>query len=313
MIPGTNMNAGQVRVVDPILTEHARGYSNGEFIGFELFPRVNMPTRAAKRIEFNREALMRVLTVRAPGTDIKQITMTYNGAPVNLTQDALQAITPVEFIEEAGAIPGIDLQQESVDVALAVIALSLEIQQAELARNPDAYALTNKVALTGTDKWSDGASDPGVLIEDGKETVRARTGRRANVLALSAPVKSKLKTHARIREHYKHTTSSTISDEMLASYFDVEKVVVGNAIYDLFDGSTLDVWGNDAVLAYVPSENMRNMRLPSYGYTYQLNNHPFVEAVEWNANKRSWANNVINESAPEIVGQDAGFLIQNAV
>ncbi len=208
---GQQMNAAQARVVDPILTEHARGYSNAQMIGTRLFPIVNMPTRAAKRIEFNREALRRVLTARAPGANIGRYTMSYKGLPVNLTQDALQAVTPIEFVEEANAVPGIDLQQESVDVVLAVIALSLEIQQAELARNPDAYDPANKLAIGAADKWTLPDSDPAAVIEDGKEAIRKRTGRRPNLLELSADVFSALKRHPKVRDHFKHTTSAAIS------------------------------------------------------------------------------------------------------
>ena len=310
---GQQMNAAQARVVDPILTEHARGYSQPTLIGNRLFPIVNMPTRAAKRIEFNREALRRVLTARAPGTNIGRYTMSYKGLPVNLTQDALQAITPVEFVEEANAVPGIDLQQESVDVVLAVIALSLEIQQAELARNPDVYDATNKIAVQAADKWTAQDSDPAAVVEEGKEAIRKRTGRRPNTLELSADVRAACKNHPKIRDHFKYTTSAAISDEMLAQYFDVENVVIGDAIYDLDDGTTVDVWGKDAVLAFVAPEGMRNMRLPSFGYTYRLRGHPLVEQVKWDDDIRSWKNNVIDEQSPEIVGSDAGYLIQGAV
>lgn len=311
--PGQQMNAAQSRVVDPILTEHSRGYSNAQMIGSKLFPIVYMPTRAAKRIEFNRDALRRVLTTRAPGTNIGRYAMGYKGLPVNLTQDALQAVTPIEFVEEANAVPGIDLQQESVDVVLAVIALSLEIQQAELARNPAAYAASNKVALAAGDKWTNPDSDPAGMVEDAKEVIRKRTGRRPNMLTLSADVRAAAKVHPKIRDHFKYTTSASISDKMLAEYFDVAEVVVGDAIYDLDDVTTVDVWGQDAILAFVAPEGQRNMRLPSYGYTYRLRGHPFVEQVEWDRNTRSWVNNVIDEQSPEIVGADAGFLFQGAV
>lgn len=307
------MNARQARVVDPILTEHVRGYSNAQMVGHRLFPVVNMPTRAAKRIEFNREALRRVLTTRAPGTNIGRYTMTYKGLPVNLTQDALQAVTPIEFMEEADAVPGIDLQQESVDVVLSVIALSLEIQQAELARNPAAYDDANKLALAAADRWTVEDSDMVGQIEGGKEAVRKRTGRRANTLLLPAECFSVAKHHKQVREHFKYTTPASVSAKMLAEVFDVEEVVIGDAIYDLDDGTTVDVWGKDPVLAFVAPEGQRNMRLPSYGYTYRLRGHPFVEKVEWDNNTRSWVNNVIDEQSPEIVGSDAGYLIQGAV
>lgn len=46
---GQQMNAAQARVVDPILTNHARGYTNAEMIGRFLFPTVTMPTREIGR------------------------------------------------------------------------------------------------------------------------------------------------------------------------------------------------------------------------------------------------------------------------
>ena len=55
------------------------------------------------------------------------------------------------------------------------------------------------------------------------------------------------------------------------------------------------------------------MRLPSFGYTYQLRSHPFVEGVRWDGDIRSWKNNVFDEYSPEIVGADAGVLIQAAI
>ena len=54
------------------------------------------------------------------------------------------------------------------------------------------------------------------------------------------------------------------------------------------------------------------MPLPSFGYTYQLANHPLVEAVEWDGDIRSWKNAVLDEFSAELVGADAGYLFQAA-
>lgn len=307
------MSPDQTRVVDPILTEHARGYSNGEFIGMRLFPWVDMPTRAAKRIEFGREAFRRYATRRAPGSNIGQISFGYEGKPVSLIQHALSAKTPVEHQEEAAAIPGIDIQKENVDLVLYVIAQELEIAQANVARTAASYAASNKLALAGDDKWSDPDSDPLAMVSDAKEVVRRRTGRRPNTLALGASAASALTKHAKIREHFKHTTSQTVTHEMLRAYFEVADLAVGDGIYDQDDGTTVDIWGGDAILAFVPPTGARNMRLPGYGYTYRLRNHPYVQPPVYDRSVRSWLNDVFDEHSPELVGADAGFLFQGTV
>ena len=310
------MSPDQARVIDPILTEHARGYSNGEFIWSGLFPTVPMPTRAAKRIEFDRSSFRRKPTKRAPGAQIGQLDFGYEGKPVALTQHALSAKTPVEHMEEADQVPGLDVQRMNVDLVLDVIALEKEIQAATVARNPAAYAGANKTALVGDDKWSDADSDPLTQLSDYRETIRKRIGRRPNTLVVGGALATKLQVHPLIKEHFKHTTASTVSFEMLRNYFQVQNFLVGDGIYDQPDGTTVDIWGGDAILAYVAPANtggQRNMALPSYGYTYQLRNHPYVQAPVFDRSVRSWMNDVFDEYSPELVGADAGFLIQNAL
>jgi hypothetical protein len=312
MTAGQQMNSAQARIVDPILTNHARGYTNAEMVGRFLFPPVTMPTRAAKRIEFDRSSFRRRRTRRAPGSQIARMEFGYEGKAVNLHQEALASVIPIEHQEEANAVPGINLQQVGVDTVLAVIALEKEIQQASVARNAATYAASNKVALAGDFKWSDPDSDPKVQVFDAKEVIRKRIGRRPNTLVMGGTVTSSLQKHPKLLEHFKHTNSSAISMPMLQSYFDIQNVVSGDSIYDTDDVTTVDVWGGDVILAYVAPEGMRQMPLPSYGYTYQLANHPLVEAVRWDGDIRSWVNDVLDEFSAELVGGDAGFLFQGA-
>lgn len=308
-----SMNGAQTRVVDPILTEHVRGYTNADFVGEALFPTVEMPTRAAKRIEFDRSSFRRRRTRRAPGSQIAALEFGYEGKPVALHQEALSAVTPIEHQQEAGAVPGIDLQQVGVDTVLAVIAMEKEIQRAEVARNAASYAASNKAVLVGDFKWSDPDSDPLMQVSDAKEVVRKRIGRRPNTLVLTGGLTSKLQVHPLIKAHFAYTTSSTITIAMLAAYFDVPNVVSGDGIYDDADGVTKDIWGNDAILAWVAPKGQRQMPLPSYGYTYQLRGHPLVEPARWDGDIRSWKNDVLDEFSAELVGADAGFLFQGAL
>lgn len=307
------MNGSQVRVVDPILTEHARGYTNADFVGEALFPTVEMPTRAAKRIEFDRGSFRRRRTRRAPGAPIAALEFGHEGKAVNLHQEALSAVTPIEHQQEAAEVPGIDLQQVGVDTVLAVIAMEKEIQRAEAARNPVPYAASNKIALAGDYKWSDPDSNPKEQVFDAKEVIRKRIGRRPNTLVLAGGLNSALGKHPKLLDHYKYTNSSSITLAMMAAYFDVETVVSGDGIYDQADGATVDIWGGDAILAWVAPKGQRQMPLPSFGYTYQLRGHPLVEPARWDGDIRSWKNDVLDEFSAELVGADAGFLFQNAL
>lgn len=310
-----NMSTSQARVIDPILTSHSRGYTQAGYIGDLLLPIADMPTRAAKRIEFGRESFRRYQIKRAPGTRIAQVSFGYEGKPVQLSQYALGAVTPAEHQEEAEEVPGIDLLSSNVDTVLAVIALEKEIQQATAARNAATYAAGNKATLAGSDQWSHVDSKPDVAVSDAKEVIRARTGRRPNTLTLGAKVAAKLKVHPRVIARFQNKPDHdiVITDAMLASFFDVKQVLVGDAIYDDDAGASQDVWGEDAILAYVPLAGTPNINIPAFGYTYRLRNHPFVKPAYFERGINSHVNDVFDEFSPEVVGADAGFLFIDSI
>ncbi len=307
-----NMSLSQARVIDPILTEHSRGYRQASLIGDLLLPIVTMPTRAAKRIEFGREAFRRYRITRAPGGAITRIQIGYEGKPVSLIQRALGATTPLEHVDEAAEVPEIDLLMESVDTVNAVIALDREINQATVARDASKYASTNKVTLSGTAKWSDPASNPAADIEEGKEVIRSRTGKRPTTLTLGATVASSLRVHPKVLARFENVTADFVSDAMLKQFFDVEQLLIGDAIYDDDAGQTVDVWGADALLSYTPIGGTPNRNIPAFGYTYRLRGHPFVEPVYYHKDTRSWINDMFDEWSAEMVGPDAGYLIKDA-
>lgn len=78
----------------------------------------------------------------------------------------------------------------------------------------------------------------------------------------------------------------------------------------LDDDTFSDIWGNAAVLAYVPSEAEAAMPIPSYGYTYTMEGHPMVEQPYWDNGSKSWIYGTTMERAPVLTGMLAGYLIQ---
>lgn len=309
------LNTRTAAVVDPILSNHARGYRNLEFIGHLLFPRVTIPNRSMRVLKFGKEGFRMMNTRRAPGAERKRIQYGYASDPVSLIQDSLEAVVPIEHQEEAQSIPGINLAQGSIDVVLNVIDLGHEHEAAQLARTPANYPATNRAVLAGTDRWTDIASDPSADIDEAQEVIRRMIGRYANTLTLGATAFKALKRHPKIKDQFKYTSSASITTAMLAAYFDVERVIVGKAV-QLPEGvadsaPATDVWGDDAILSYVPSAG-DNFQVPSYGYTYELSGYPQVNnPYFWEPNS-SWIYPTTVERRTYLTGADGGFLFQNA-
>lgn len=308
------LNNASARVVDPVLSQFARGYQQANLIGRALFPRAFVPVRGFKRVEFGKEGFRLYNTRRAPGTDTKRLVFGYDGEPAKLYQHALDAVVPREHVGEAAAGPGIDLQQEASRVVLDAMQLDEEVAQATLATTAANYAASNKETLSGSDQFNHADSDPKSIIKEGKEAVRQKIGRDPNVAVMSKPIFNSLDDHPKLLEKLKYTSSASITTEMLAKYLALDKVYVGDAVYTDGDESGFtDVWGNFLVLAYVPQAGQPSVRVPSYGYTYTLTGHPFVEQTRYDADAKSWINGVTDERSAELVGAEAGFLFSGVL
>jgi hypothetical protein len=309
------VNVRTAAVVDPILSTHARGYRNAMFVAEMLFPRVRIPNRSMRVLKFGKESFRMLNTRRAPGANKKRVQYGYESDPISLVQDALEGLVPIEHLEEAMSIPGVDLAAGAVDMVLDVVDLNLEFDCATMARDAANYSANNKLALIGADRWTSATSDPKGDMDAAKEAIRSMIGRYPNTLELGPTAKNALCNHPAIKEQFKYTSKDSITVEMLAAYFEVDRVVVGKAVYmpetagD--DDAATDVWGDDAILAYVPLTG-DNYRVPSFGYTYELAGYPMVNQPYFENSNDSWIYPTKVERRPYLVGAEGGFLFQNA-
>lgn len=303
----------QRRVIDPILSNVVRGYVHPEHVGRFLFPRVPVRVAGGKVIEFGKESFRLYRTQRAPGTATTRIQFGYEGKPYALENHALEAPVAREHLREAEEVPGIDLGTRATMLVMKTNSLILEEQQARIATDPANYGVNNKLTLAGTDQWSDYANSAPIQdIEDGREAVRSQIGVYPNVLEISAKVFKQLKHHPSLVQKIQYTQRGVLTPELLATIFDIPRVVVGGAVYADDSGAFVDAWGKHAVLAYAPEEPS-GMEEPSYGYTYTMEDHPLVEQAYWENSTKSWIYGVHYERAPVLSGMAAGFLFQDAV
>lgn len=308
------MNASQARVIDPILTAVARGYeSQFPLVSNILFPIVPVNARGGTIITFGREQFQVLDTRRAPGTDTKSIDIGYGKGNYALVDNRLMGKVPLEIMEEASAVPGIDLGAKTVSVVQDKMSLEREVNAAALARAAGAYGAGNKVTLAGADLWTVSTSAPFVIIEAAKEAVRKKIGRRPNVMVLGPAVLSALRIHPDVLN--KLSTSSDRNPATVAQLqllFEIALIIEGQAIQDI-NGTFSDIWGNDAVLAYVTPKSLQEMGSQNYGYTYQLSSRPIVEESYLDRNKNSFMYPVSDASQVVLTSADSGYLIKSAV
>lgn len=306
----SQMSPSQARIIDPLVTELALAYRTNGFIGTRLFPRVNVGQRAGKIPLFDREGWRRVASKHAPGANIPQVQIAYSNVSFSLVDRILHGKVPRELQEEAGAVPGIDLRAQSLQRVQDLIALDVEMAASDLARNAANYAASNKVTLSGAARWTQSGSTPIADVIAARSVIRRNTGVDPNVLAVSQVVFDALTQHAQFVDRLKYTSSASVTAELMARLFGVQEVVVGAGSYLDDSDTAVDIWGKDAVLAYVPKGG--TFLTPSYGYSYSLRGYPYAGQTYWQEETHSWLVPWTDVVEPYLTGVASGFLFVNA-
>lgn len=127
--------------------------------------------------------------------------------------------------------------------------------------------------------WNDDANgDPFTDIANAQTTILQNTGFEANTLMISYPVYQALRKHPLVIDRIKYTTradASKITPELLASAFDVERIVISKAVYNT-SPETTTITGSAGTFSFVASKDALllhtasspGLMIPTAGYTF---------------------------------------------
>ncbi len=121
--------------------------------------------------------------------------------------------------------------------------------------------------------WSAASSTPIADVETAKNTVLTNTGYVPNTMIMSYKVFSALVDNADIVDRIKYTTQDSVTEDLLARLFNVDRVLVMAGTYNTAaEGATASysqIGDRDALLCYVPANP--GLMVPSAGYSMVWN------------------------------------------
>ena len=311
-------NPDQARVVDPVMTQVARGYRNEALASHHLFPVVPVELRGGTIIEFDAEHFAEVDLRRAPGATRPTRESGHAGKTYALEQRALDGRVSVEQLHEAMAGAMVNKARIEVQNTMSSLMLQVEISAADLATTAANYDADNTSALAGNSRWDNANSTPAKAVQDKKETIRTGVGREPNVLVVGQPVHDALLNNADVISRIKYAQNvgeggtPIINTQTLAAYFDVDEYVVARARKGK-KGAFETVWGKHAIMAFSEVSNLADQGSPSFGYTYRLRDYPIVSEAWLDKSCDSWRYPVTTEDTPVIAGKGAGYLWRTVV
>jgi len=316
------MSLAEIRLKqNPILTGLLLGMGQGTMIAERLFPRLPQVLSGATIAKLGKERMRKYNLRRAPGTATKRVNIKFEGHVYTVDQYSVEVPIPREFIREIEGQNkmnvGSNLEMSRIAIATAndILGLDYEIEVASLATNPTTYASGHVLALAGATKWSAPTGKPVTDIRAASDVIRKKIGKRPNKLTLSPDGMSALQTNDEVRSYLPSTQMGPATIEQLKSILNVEEIVVGDAVWVDDNDEGKDVWGNNAILAYVPkiggSGGDISLAEPGFGFTSVIEGHPFAEQPYYEAGLKSYMYGSTFERKPNVGYDNAAFLFAN--
>lgn len=254
--------------IDQALTNISVAYIQAaeNFIAARVFPPVPVDKQSNKYFTYNKGDMRRdEVKPRAPGTESAGGGFRMSNDNYSAEVYAFHKDVPDQIRANADAAVNVDNDASRFVTQLFLI-------QREVKWTSDFFTTSvwDDDVTPGT-LWDDSASDPEADVDTGKALILKNTGFMPNTFVVGFEVHQALKKHPLITERFKYTSADSITEEMLARFFEIEKYMVSKASYTTsLEGASSDthafIAGKNALLCYVaPSPGLL---IPSAGYTF---------------------------------------------
>lgn len=274
---------------DQYLTNISVAYNgNGEFVGEQVVPSVNVEKQSDKYMVFDYQddKIADDDIRRAPGTVASEIRTGWSDDAFYTEGYAKRSALYDEEIANADEDRIFSLKETAAKLVKGQLLLHKEINSAKLLTNPLNFHadLRPTIGASGSGaqvvKWSDYEnSNPQLDLFKIRERAERLGAMDFNAIVLSKPVYNILKMHPKLKALTSNGLVSPefVSDEALKQLLGVDKLIIANARKATSaqrrvgeGGLTNYIWGNNAVLMYLPNSVGRNT--PAAAYTFQWTN-----------------------------------------
>ncbi|HAW08051.1 MAG TPA: hypothetical protein DCW42_02620 [Bacteroidetes bacterium] len=303
----------QLRMVDPVLTNIAQGYTPSNFIGEKLFPIVKVNSQKGKVPKFGKDAFVVRNSERAIRSNSNRIpTSDYDTIEFTLRERDLEVA--MDYIEELETYDELKYEQKLTRDLLDLLALEREKAIADYVQNPLNFDSSSKKILQAGESFNGSSDNPLTIINDAIEQLRENIGRKPNIIVMGMDTYRAIENNFALGNIIQNAGNLKFTYQMLQESLGIKNIYIGTSVYSEDGRIFQDIWKDNLIMAFVDqSERSRRTQYnPSYGYTFQREGMPEIDSYYENGGKikviRATDNWEIKAIAPE-----AAFLINDTI
>lgn len=264
LMVGLTLQQIQALPTDRMLTQVAVEFQPVGFIANDVLDVIPVVFEAAGYYVFDDSNFNIPEAKRAPRAVYKEIEFGVSNDTYRAEEYGLEA--RIDDRERRNSPGPLDLDVGKTRRLTNGILLNRERRVANLVTNT--ANVTQNTTLVGAAQWSDPTSDPSTTAATARAAIRGKTGLLPNQLTMGYAVFEALRIHPAVIDFL---DGGRATEQDLAEYFEVARVVVARAIYNTAKegqaSSLVDLWGKDALFHY--RSPIVSIDEPSFGYQFE--------------------------------------------
>ena len=312
--------------INPILTAVCIGYRNRSMIADQVLPRIPVMGEVYR---FTRYPIAEMFTV--PKTlvgrrgRVERVEFTGTQDQGSTRDYALEDAIPISDINAAAAqrtagLGNFDPEARAAEGLANLLELDREVRVAAIVQDPNNYAASRRLVLSGSDQFSDPASKPIPVL---KAAFGATLIYRPNTITMGRDAWSGLSSNPQLVNAVKGnvTSSGIITPDEFVNLFageGLKRILIGESFVNTArpgQAANLSrVWGKSIALHYQDDQIRPEQGGVTWGFSAQYGTRG---SANWqDRDVGAEGGNVVRvwEKIDEkVVAPDAGFLLQNAV
>ena len=186
---------------------------------------------------------------RAPGARAERVDMTYSLGVYSTAEVAFE--TGLDIREEQNAQPELRVQKNKINLITDKQLITREYNAATQLFNASTFS-GYYAALSGTNKWSDPASNPITQVNIAKQSIRQNgvVDPENLHLFINNSTWETLRSNPAIVNITKYSTYNLLTTEVVAAALGLKGIHIGSGVIDT-NGTKSDIWGNYALFGFI--------------------------------------------------------------
>jgi hypothetical protein len=245
------MPQGSLRVNKPLTNISVR-YSNEEYIAGELLKNVPVKNESDIYYVYNNDFRLEQ-TNRANKSPANMVTWDVSTSTYSLTEHALKDV--ITKRDRNNVDNPLQLDRDTTEYLTDKILMRTEFDAHKLLFTTTSFSQNATLGTATSWAFNTTTSNPVGAVLSATTRILTQGGGKATHLGTSKAVYDELRENDNLFERIKYVERAILTPDILASLFDLEKVVVGSASYNSSKegqaSSITAIWGNDAIIARI--------------------------------------------------------------